>query len=181
MSYKKPELQNPQFISTSLVQDIVAVLRNPPFSENITLLAFDEKREYELLELIVKSMGMIDAELAVDKSDTNEIFKVLLDFLKIINFPYSGERQLQEDLMRGEKRLLIQVLHFFLTKMAELKKRYHLNKYTTNIQVSDEFAGDEEIIEHMNKYRELQAEFQSVYEMIEEKRSMNPVSFNLIL
>jgi hypothetical protein len=92
VQYKKPELANPQFVSTSLVQEIVAVLKNPPFNETLTLLSFDEKRELELLELIVRAMGMVDNELVVDKTDTNEVFKVLLEFLRVINFPYSGER-----------------------------------------------------------------------------------------
>jgi hypothetical protein len=60
--------------------------------------------------------------------------------------------------------------------MSDLKKRYYLSKYVSNIPVSDEFAGDEEIIDLMSKYRELQAEFQSIYQMIEEKRQMTPVN-----
>jgi len=64
--------------------------------------------------------------------------------------------------------------------MPDLKKRYYLAKYTSNIQVSDEFAGDEEIIELMSKYRELQAEFHSAYQMIEEKRQKTPVGIYLL-
>ncbi len=55
-------------------------------------MSFDEKKEYELLDLIVRVLSMIDAELNVDKSDTGEVFKTLLDFLKVVNFPYSGEK-----------------------------------------------------------------------------------------
>jgi len=58
----------------------------------MTLMSFDEKKEYELLDLIVRVLSMIDAELNVDKSDTGEVFKTLLDFLKVVNFPYSGEK-----------------------------------------------------------------------------------------
>ncbi len=141
-------------------------------------MSFDEKKEYELLELIVKVLSMIDSELSVDKSDTNEIFKVLLDFLKVVNFPYVGDRQLEEDLVRGDKKLLVQILHFVLTKLSELKKRYYLSKFVSNIQISEEFSGEEEIVELVSKYRALQAEFQSVYAMVEEKRQMIPVSIN---
>jgi hypothetical protein len=42
--------------------------------------------------MIVKVLPMIDNELAVDKSDTSEVFKVLLEFLGVINFPYAGEK-----------------------------------------------------------------------------------------
>ena len=74
------------------MQEIVSILKQPPFNETLTLVSFDEKREYELLELIVKVMSMIDAELTVDKTDTNEVFKVLLEFLNVMSFPYSNQK-----------------------------------------------------------------------------------------
>lgn len=61
--------------------------------------------------------------------------------------------------------------------MNELKKRYYLSKFLSNIQVSEEFSGDEEIIELVSNYRALQAEFQTVHAMVEEKRQMTPVSY----
>jgi hypothetical protein len=83
---------------------------------------------------------------------------------------------LEDDLLRGDKKLLVQILHFTLTKLGDLKKRYYLSKFLNNIQVSEEFSGEEEIIELMSKYRSLQAEFQAVYSMVEERRQMMPVS-----
>lgn len=183
---RRVELQNPIFNSTTMVQEIVAVLKNPPFNETMTLLSFEEKKEIELLELIVRVMGMIDPTLKLDKNDTAESIKVLFEFLKIINFQYSSERyalisfnlnrQLQEDLSNGDKRLLIQILHLLLTKLEELKKKYYQNKHTNNIQVSDEFRGDDEILELMANYKALQAEFQQTYQMLEETRQNAPVS-----
>ena len=172
---KRLELQNPQFNSTTMVQEIVAVLKNPPFNETMTLLSFEEKREYELLDLILRVMIMIDNSLSsIDKDDTVNVLKNLFDFLKIINFPYSSDRQLQDDLAKGDKRLLIQILHFLLTKLEELKKKYYLNKYTGEMKISEEFAADEEIAELLANYRELQTEFQQTYTMLEEKRSSAP-------
>jgi len=75
-----------------LVQEIVSILKQPPFNETLTLVSFDEKKEYELLEMIVKVLPMIDKEMAVDKSETQEVFKLLLEFLKAMNFPCSGEK-----------------------------------------------------------------------------------------
>ncbi len=83
---------------------------------------------------------------------------------------------MEDDLLRGDKKLLVQILHFTLTKLGDLKKRYYLSKFLNNIQVSEEFSGEEEIIELMSKYRSLQAEFQAVYSMVEERRQMMPVS-----
>ena len=171
---KRLELQNPQFNSTTMVQEIVAVLKNPPFNQTMTLLSFEEKREYELLELIVDVMVMIDSTLKIDKEDTAGTLKQLFEFLKVVNFPYTSDRQLQEDLARGDKRLLVQILHFMLTRLNELKKKYYQNKYMGPIHVSDEYAGDDEIIELLNQYKDLQAEFGTTLSMLEEKRQNAP-------
>ena len=41
--------------------------------------------------------------------------------------------------------------------------------------ISDEFTGDEDILDTLNKYKELQSDFQAVYQMAEEKRVSLPV------
>lgn len=171
---KRFELQNPQFNSTTMVQEIVAVLKNPPFNQTLTLLSFEEKREYELLELILNAMELVEKNKKVDKDNTAESLKAVFEFLQIVNFQYSSERQLQEDLAKGDKRLLIQILHFILTKLDELKKKYHQNKYMAPIKISDEYIGDDEIIELLNTYKDYQAEFQTTYNMLEEKRANAP-------
>ena len=170
----KQRVQTVKFNSTTMVQEIVAVLKNPPFNQTMTLLTFEEKKEYELLELILNSMEIIDKNLKIDKNNTAESLKAVFDFLKIIGFPSSSDRQLQEDLARGDKRLLIQILHFILTNLDELKKKYYQNKYMAPIIISDEYAGDDEIIELMNQFKESQAQFQTTLNMLEEKRQTAP-------
>lgn len=171
----KKELAKPQFNSTVLVQEIVNILKNPPFNENLTLMGFDEKKEFELLELIMRVLSMIDNDLKLSKNDNETmVLKKILDFLKVVNFPYSNEKQLEEDLNKADKKLLIQIIHFTLTKLNELKKKYYLSKFLNNVAIPDELTGDEEIIELMNQYRELQSEFQANYQMAEEKRQTKP-------
>ncbi len=77
--------------------------------------------------------------------------------------------------MKFDKKILVQILHFLLTKINELKKKYYLSKYETVINVSDEFTGDEEIVDLFNKYKELQADFNATYQMAEELRNNCPV------
>ena len=60
-----------QLNSTVMIQDIVAILKNPPFNETMTLFSFEEKKEYELLDLIVKVMGMIDTSMKLDNSQSS--------------------------------------------------------------------------------------------------------------
>ena len=171
---RKRAIQNPQINSTTMVQEIVGVLRRTPFNETLTLMSFEEKREYELLELIVKVMGMIDKKLKLDKNNTEECLKATFEFLKILKFNYPSDRQLQEDLARGDKRLLIQILHFLLTNLKALTKSYYVNKHITPVQISDEYQGDEEIIDLLTQFKDLQAEFYTTYNMLEEKRQNAP-------
>jgi intraflagellar transport protein 81 len=171
----KNQIKKPQFNSTTLVQEIVNILKQPPFSENLTLMSFDEKKEYELLEIIIKVLAMIDEDLKISKNETEtSVLKKILDFLKIVNFPHNNEKQLEEDLNKAEKRLLIQIIHFTLVNLNDLKKKYYLSKFLNSITVPDELTGDEEIVNLMNQYRELQSEFQATYQQAEEKRMNKP-------
>ena len=171
---KRLDPSKAQLNSTIMIQDIVAILKNPPFNETMTLFSFEEKKEYELLDLIVKVMGMIDTSMKLDNNDTAACLKAVFEFLQILKFPYSSERQLQDDLAKGDKRLLIQILHFLLTGLRTLSDKYYLNKFTAPINISQEYLGDDDILELWNQFKELQAEFTSTYKMLEEKKINAP-------
>ena len=171
---KKLDPAKPQLNSTMMIQDIVAILKNPPFNETMTLFSFEEKKEYELLDLIVKVMGMIDTSMKLDNNDTAACLKAVFEFLQILKFPYSSENQLQDDLAKGDKRLLIQILHFLLTGLRTLSDKYYLNKFTAPINISQEYLGDDDVLELWNQFKEYQAEFASTYKMLEEKKLNAP-------
>ena len=171
---KKLEPQRAQLNSTTMIQDIVAILKNPPFNETMTLFSFEEKKEYELLDLIIKVMSMIDKSVQLDNNDTAACLKAVFEFLQILKFPYPSEKQLQDDLARGDKRLLIQILHFLLTGLRSLSDKYYVNKFTSQINISQEYLGDDDIIELFNQLKELQAEFLTTYNMLEEKKQNAP-------
>ena len=168
------EPQRAQLNSTTMIQDIVAILKNPPFNETMTLFSFEEKKEYELLDLIIKVMGMIDKSIQLDNNDTAACLKAVFEFLQILKFPYPSERQLQDDLARGDKRLLIQILHFLLTGLRTLSDKYYVNKFTSQINISQEYLGDDDILELYNQLKEYQAEFLTTYNMLEEKKQNAP-------
>jgi intraflagellar transport protein 81 len=157
-----------------MIQDIVAILKNPPFNETMTLFSFEEKRVYELLDLIIKVMGMIDKSIKLDNNDTAACLKAVFEFLLILRFPYPSERQLQDDLARGDKRLLIQILHFLLTGLQTLSDKYYVNKFTAPININQEYLGDDDIQELNNQYREFQAEFLTTHNMLQEKKQNAP-------
>ena len=171
---KRLEPQRAQLNSTTMIQDIVAILKNPPFNETMTLFSFEEKKEYELLDLIIKVMGMIDKSLQLDNNDTAACLKAVFEFLQVLKFPYPSERQLQDDLARGDKRLLIQILHFLLTGLRTLSDKYYVNKFTSPININQEYLGEDDILELNNQLKELQAEFLTTYNMLQEKKQNAP-------
>ena len=171
---KRLEPQRAQLNSTTMIQDIVAILKNPPFNETMTLFSFEEKKEYELLDLIIKVMGMIDTSVKLDNNDTAACLKAIFEFLLILKFPYPSERQLQDDLAHGDKRLLIQILHFLLTGLRTLSDKYYVNKFTSPININQEYLGDDDISELYNQLKELQAEFLTTYNMLQEKKQNAP-------
>ena len=171
---KRLEPQRAQLNSTTMIQDLVAVLKNPPFNETMTLFSFEEKKVYELLDLIIKVMGMIDKSIQLDNNDTAACLKAVFEFLLILKFPYPSERQLQDDLARGDKRLLITILHFLLTGLQTLSEKYYVNKFIAPININQEYAGDDDIQELNNQYRELQAEFLTTHNMLQEKKQNAP-------
>jgi len=150
---KRLEPQRAQLNSTTMIQDIVAILKNPPFNETMTLFSFEEKKVYELLDLIIKVMGMIDKSIKLDNNDTAACLKAVFEFLLILKFPYPSERQLQDDLARGDKRLLITILHFLLTGLQTLSEKYYVNKFTAPININQEYSGDDDIQELNNQYK----------------------------
>ena len=171
---KRLEPQRAQLNSTTMIQDIVAILKNPPFNETMTLFSFEEKKVYELLDLIIKVMGMIDKSIKLDNNDTAACLKAVFEFLLILKFPYPSERQLQDDLARGDKRLLITILHFLLTGLKTLSDKYYVNKFTAPININQEYSGDDDIQELNNQYKELQAEFLTTHNMLQEKKQNAP-------
>ena len=171
---KRLEPQRAQLNSTTMIQDIVAILKNPPFNETMTLFSFEEKKVYELLDLIIKVMGMIDKSIKLDNNDTAACLKAVFEFLLILKFPYPSERQMQDDLARGDKRLLITILHFLLTGLKTLSDKYYVNKFTAPININQEYSGDDDIQELNNQYKELQAEFLTTHNMLQEKKQNAP-------
>ena len=60
-----------QLNSTVMIQDIVAILKNPPFNETMTLFSFEEKKEYELF------LGTVGDELEKLMSENQDVFRRL--------------------------------------------------------------------------------------------------------
>lgn len=83
-------------------------------------------------------------------------------------------RNLEEDIINAKKKTYLQILHYVLTKNAELQKQYYLRKFLNSIEVPNEYTGDEEINQLLEELRQNQGEFKSTYEMVDELRDNVP-------
>ena len=101
---------------------------------------------------------MIDTSMKLDNNDTAACLKTVFEFLQILNFSYSSEHQLKNNLTKGDKRLLIQILHFLLTGLRTLSDKYYLNKFTGSINISQEYLSNDDILELWNQFKELQTQ-----------------------
>ena len=61
-----------------------------------------------------------------------------------------------------------------MTNLRILSDKYYVNKHTTPIKINQEYAGDDEILELANQYKDLQAEFLTTYNMLQEKKQNAP-------
>ena len=211
MNYKKPELAKPQFIcnksyKTKLIFIYYSYHTSTRDCWNFKATSFQWDSDLDVIRWKKRiwvtrndSQGSFNDRFRIKcwqirhfrsfqningifESSKLSLFRRKVKIKKIkFYIKYNFIRQLEEDLIRGDKKLLVQILHFLLTKIGDLKKRYYLSKFLTGIVVSDEFSGDEEILELVSKYRTLQAEFQTIYSMVEERRAVNPVRIIILI
>jgi len=59
--------------------------------------------------------------------------------------------------------------------MNELKTKYYLSNFSNPVKISEEYTGEEEIVDLLSKYRELQAEFSTYYSLLDERKKTVPV------
>ena len=72
----------------SAQQFIVDRLNEPPFNMRLTLVAFDEKSPFELLEIVNAIMAQLSTEHQIDLRDEtpDSTANRMTDYLKVLNF-----------------------------------------------------------------------------------------------
>jgi intraflagellar transport protein 81 len=70
------------------IQFIVDRLNEPPFGMGLSLVAFDEKTPFELLEIVNALMAQLSADHRVDLRDETPEATAnrMLDFLRVLNY-----------------------------------------------------------------------------------------------
>ena len=99
-----PSWQTPQALAgahegsplMSAQQFIVDRLNEPPFNMRLTLVAFDEKSPFELLEIVNAIMAQLSTDHQVDLRDEtpDATANRMTDFLKVLNFKQTLDKQI---------------------------------------------------------------------------------------
>lgn len=158
------------------LQFIVDRLNEPPFQLSLTMVAFDEKTPFELLEVVNMVMADLSSQHAVDlRDETPEATATrMLDFLRVLN--YRPPQQLEpmaakQALLHGAPDMIYPILAWMLQQRPQLQKRAYLSRFLVNVEVPEHMFTDEEIVEVYQNYKDLQEEFKEMHKTSEKYKS----------
>lgn len=166
-------------LGTNEIKQIVDSLNLEPFSCNLTLVDFDDKTPFELVELMDTVLGELDNshQKSNHPDETpQDHTERLSGFLNILGFPNDFSPSFKHDLAQGDKKTVQNVLFWVLCRLQDLKRVAYTSKFLVELSIPDEYTMDEEIREVLNQYHTLQAEFTAAHQNVEMLRqeSMSP-------
>ena len=87
------------------IRELIDLLNRKPFDENLTLVSFDEQNKTELLELLNKVLGFLDASQNVvlrneKQEDTEER---ILQFCRVLDYPGRLDGDIGKSFMTGDR------------------------------------------------------------------------------
>ncbi|GLE05425.1 hypothetical protein PINS_up014438 [Pythium insidiosum] len=130
----------------SELQLIVEQLNKEPFRLGLTLVAFDEKSNFELLQILNEVFTEIDSKHNVDLRAEADEARALryLEFLQLLKFPLPRDIDgFREALIHGDRQVLYPILHWALKALPAHKKRAYLGRFLAPLNVPQEFFGNE--------------------------------------
>ena len=161
---------------TNQLAFIVDRLNDQPFGMQMTMVAFDEKSPFELLEVVNTVMAHLSSAHQVDLRDEtpDATAQRMLEFMRVLNYkmpPGLEQQQAKQALLHGDPNLIYPILSWMLQRLPELQKRAYLANFLVNVEVPEHMFSDEEIIEVYQNYKELQEEFKEMHKTSEKYKS----------
>lgn len=130
----------------SELQVIVEHLNKEPFRLGLSLVAFDEKSNFELLQILNEVFTEIDTKHQVDlrnEADEQRAHRYL-EFLQLLKFPLPRDvENFREALIHGDRQVLLPILHWALKNLQGHKKRAYLGRFLAPLNVPQEYFGNE--------------------------------------
>jgi intraflagellar transport protein 81 len=163
----------------SQLKEIVDRLNVEPFNMDLSLVVFDEKDPFELMEILKKVLTYLDSKHDVDirEEKMDAMYQRIAEFLHILGYRCSFDIEFQQGLMAGDKNTVYPILYWLLQNLEQLKSRAYLAKFCVNLEVPEEFLRDEQVYEMYQHYKELQSQFKTTHSHVEQERQgrVNPV------
>ena len=165
--------------SSHLVAHVVQLLNQPPFSKDLSLVAFDEISSYDLLILVNDIFKHLDKKHAVElRDEPQEAMTIrMLDFIKVMKYNIPGSHdEFIHNVITGHRGTVYPLIHYFLDKRPQLEKRAYLAPFLIPIEVPAQFMVDNTVSSVYKSYREMQKEFSVVHKQYDQTRgtSMAP-------
>lgn len=134
-------------------------------------VAFDEKTDEELLEVLDEVLAQLDTSVKVDPRDEtpeqrgNRYWHTL--HVCKYNLPTADAEGYKAALLEGDRGVVYPILHYILSKLPQLQKRAYLAKFLMKIEVPPEFMHDEGVQDVSMTYQQLQEEFKEVHKTVD--------------
>jgi len=160
----------------SEIQFIVQKLKQEPFNMRLSLVAFDEKSNFEILELlhdVFKEIdpfrhGSVDFKRESD-DDRTERFMRTLEILKF-RFPYEDLERYRASLRKGERAVVYPILYWALSNFKSHSKRAYLSRFLLKLDIPQDYLQDEALSVAAQQLSSLQNEFISAHRQVDELR-----------
>lgn len=134
-------------IQSEDIKEIVLLLNEPPFKENITLVGLDEMNTFDLGDLVFKIFKYLDSDININAKQTQpqEIIFQVTEFLKVLSYECEFTQDWENGLLNGDRKVIYPIYFFLLKNLNALKKRAYLAKFLVPLDIPVEFAGDPEL------------------------------------
>ena len=134
-------------ITSEDIKEIVQLLNEPPFTENISLVGLDELSTFDLGDLVFKIFKYLDSDININAKVTQpqEIIFQVTEFLKILSYECDFNPDWENGLLNGDRKIIYPIYYFLLKNLNALKKRAYLAKFLVPLDIPEEFAGDPEL------------------------------------
>lgn len=165
---------------TEQLKEIVARLNAEPFNMGFSLVTFDEKEPFELMEILNQVLVVIDTKQSINLRDEQPdvACQQIMEFLTILGYQRPFDIEAQQGLLAGDKDTVHPILYWLLQNMEALRKRAYLAQFCVNLEVPEEFLRDEQVYELFQHYKELQSQFKATHMHMETVRQehLDPAS-----
>ena len=159
-------------IGANQIREIVNMLNNDPFDENLTLFSFDELSKQPLRRILFQIIEDIEPEFTASWRESLSVEDQaawITEIMSLVDYPAYHD-QIGDNLMREEGSSEIKVvMYYLLVNRATCRRRAYLGKFLVGIPVPEEFMMDREIQGLEVELKELMDYFKEEHEELSKK------------